>query len=262
MNDPIELQRCQHVKATGTQCESLAMPEKPFCHYHQQWRPMTIMGTKIVLPLLEDAASIQLAITQVTHMLINFMIDHKTASLALYALQVASMNLKRVHEEETRAAKANKIGANKAGLNGAGANRAEVNKPRVNGSGVNKNGAGVNRAELNTTRANAEPLAEGSSQKTDVVSRSHVDGDDASRAQAKEEQPAPAAANSLGRPICAPGTAETIDPNYTFAYSIDRRVDYFGSPHLANEYSGNDFPGKQPLQDELLRNESENELPR
>lgn len=45
------------------------------------------------LPLLEDANSIQLALTQVLNALLQNHIDPKRAGLALYGLQIASSNL-------------------------------------------------------------------------------------------------------------------------------------------------------------------------
>jgi hypothetical protein len=102
--EAVKVRSCQHIKANGVGCGSLTLRKQSFCHFHQQWRPMTLTGTKIALPLLEDAASIQLAITQVTHLLLNFMIDYKTAGLVLYGLQVASSNLRNVREEKRETA--------------------------------------------------------------------------------------------------------------------------------------------------------------
>jgi len=51
------------------------------------------------LPTLEDANSIQVALANVIERLIMLEIDHKTAALMLYALQIASMNLKRTSLE-------------------------------------------------------------------------------------------------------------------------------------------------------------------
>ena len=47
------------------------------------------------LPVLEDANSIQVALMQVMRLLVSAQIDHKTASLLLYALQTASSNLRK-----------------------------------------------------------------------------------------------------------------------------------------------------------------------
>ena len=47
-----------------------------------------------ILPVLEDANSIQIALMQVMRLLVSQQIEHKTASLLLYALQTASTNLR------------------------------------------------------------------------------------------------------------------------------------------------------------------------
>jgi hypothetical protein len=49
----------------------------------------------MILPVLEDANSIQVALMQVMRLLISAQIDHRTAGLLLYALQTASVNLAR-----------------------------------------------------------------------------------------------------------------------------------------------------------------------
>jgi hypothetical protein len=51
------------------------------------------------LATLEDANSIQVSLANVMQRLIMQEIDHKTAALMLYALQTASMNLKRTSLE-------------------------------------------------------------------------------------------------------------------------------------------------------------------
>ncbi|HTR23503.1 MAG TPA: hypothetical protein VMI10_05925 [Terriglobales bacterium] len=52
-----------------------------------------------MLPALEDAHSIQLAITRVIAMTLDMIIDKEMASTVLYALQIASSNLKRMDLE-------------------------------------------------------------------------------------------------------------------------------------------------------------------
>ena len=51
------------------------------------------------MPTLEDANSIQVSLANVMERLVMQEIDHKTAALLLYALQTASMNLKRTSLE-------------------------------------------------------------------------------------------------------------------------------------------------------------------
>jgi len=100
--------RCRHIKVNGTQCGSPALRKKNFCFYHQQNRPLTVecysegeyATGEIALPVFEDAHSIQTVIRQVVQMVMQKRIERKTASLLLYALQIASSNLKRMEIEK------------------------------------------------------------------------------------------------------------------------------------------------------------------
>jgi hypothetical protein len=55
--------------------------------------------SEILVPLFEDAGSIQMAVRQVAVLLLEDKIASKKAGLMLYALQIASTNLKRMAEE-------------------------------------------------------------------------------------------------------------------------------------------------------------------
>lgn len=100
--------RCRHIKVNGTQCGSPALRKKSFCFYHQQNRPLTVecysegqyATGEIVLPVFEDAHSIQTVIRQVVQLVLQKRIERKTASLLLYALQISSSNLKRMELEK------------------------------------------------------------------------------------------------------------------------------------------------------------------
>ena len=103
-----EAPRCRHVKVNGTQCGSPAVRSKSFCYYHQQHRPILAecysdgeySTGEILLPVFEDAHSVQSVIRKVVQMLLQKRIERKTASLLLYALQIASSNLKRMELEK------------------------------------------------------------------------------------------------------------------------------------------------------------------
>ena len=105
--------RCQHLKTNGTQCGSPALRRNRFCYFHKRYQEERIRlnvdrrrhGTAtFFLPVLEDANSIQMSLMQIVRLLLTGQIEHKTASLLLYALQTASANLRltnfkpRVHE--------------------------------------------------------------------------------------------------------------------------------------------------------------------
>src|SRR4029077_4991428 len=95
--------RCQHLKINGTQCGSPALRRNRFCFIHKRFQDEQIKlnadrarrgVTTFVLPVLEDADSVQITLMQVMRMLLSRQIDHKTASLLLYALHTASANLR------------------------------------------------------------------------------------------------------------------------------------------------------------------------
>jgi len=100
--------RCRHIKISGTQCGSPALRNKIFCFYHHKDRPLPVpcfsdieyATGEITLPFFEDAHSIQAVIRQVVQMVLQKRIERKTASLLLYALQIASSNLKRMDLEK------------------------------------------------------------------------------------------------------------------------------------------------------------------
>jgi hypothetical protein len=102
--------RCQHIKVNGVQCGSPALRRQRFCFFHKHFnderirlatdtarasRPPAKRPVMFTLPVLEDANSIQIALMQVMRLLLSGRIEHKTASLLLYALQTASANLHR-----------------------------------------------------------------------------------------------------------------------------------------------------------------------
>src|SRR5579872_3353874 len=100
--------RCQHLKINGTQCGSPALRRNRFCFFHKRFQDERIKlsadrarrrAPTFVLPVLEDANSIQIALMQVIRLLVAQQIDHKTASLLLYALQTASSNLRMTRFE-------------------------------------------------------------------------------------------------------------------------------------------------------------------
>jgi hypothetical protein len=95
--------RCHHIKVNGTQCGSPALRRNRFCYFHKLYQDQRIKLSAdrasrgvptFILPVLEDANSIQIALMQVMQLLVSQQIDHKTASLLLYALQTASNNLR------------------------------------------------------------------------------------------------------------------------------------------------------------------------
>src|SRR6202158_191728 len=108
---PVEIRRCRHVKTNGTQCGSPALKGKELGFYHEQNRPQAVelyldgerySDGRIVLPVFEDAHSIQTVIRQVVQLMLTRRIERKDAGLLLYALQIASGNLKTMRAEKSK----------------------------------------------------------------------------------------------------------------------------------------------------------------
>jgi hypothetical protein len=108
---PIEIRRCRHVRTKGTQCGSPALKGKELCFYHEQNQPRAVelymdgerySDGSIVLPVFEDAHAIQTVIRQVVQLMLTRRIERKDAGLLLYALQIASGNLKMMQAEKAK----------------------------------------------------------------------------------------------------------------------------------------------------------------
>lgn len=107
---PVDMRRCQHIKTNGTQCGSPAMREGKFCYHHQECRAerVTVKGadgktSEILVPVFEDAHSIQTMVRQVVILMLEDRIDDKKAGRVLYGLQIAGSNLKHMEAEKPRA---------------------------------------------------------------------------------------------------------------------------------------------------------------
>src|SRR5881398_2199046 len=86
---------------------SPALRNGEYCYFHRRWRMTTVdlshsahhVTTEFVLPVLEDADSIQITLGQIMRMIVCRQVDTKAAGLLLYALQIASANLRRTRFE-------------------------------------------------------------------------------------------------------------------------------------------------------------------
>jgi hypothetical protein len=94
--------KCAHVKMTGRQCQAPALKRGRYCVFHSKTRQQArniikkyVGAMEYEIPVLEDANSVQLTLMSVMQMLAKGSIEHKTAGLMLYALQTASINLRR-----------------------------------------------------------------------------------------------------------------------------------------------------------------------
>jgi hypothetical protein len=95
--------QCLHTMEDGTHCGSPAVRRNRFCYHHKRQHEQCIAlntdrarnsrNHPFTLPVLEDANSIQLSLTQIMRLLAAGQIEHKTASVMLYSLQIATTNL-------------------------------------------------------------------------------------------------------------------------------------------------------------------------
>ncbi len=108
---PVEIRRCQHIKTSGAQCGSPALRSEKVCYYHQH-NPLAsaelyldgdrYCDSRIMIPPFEDAHSIQMVLRHVVQLMLQHRIERKDAGLMLYALQIASGNLKQMQAEKPR----------------------------------------------------------------------------------------------------------------------------------------------------------------
>lgn len=89
--------RCQHTRTSGLRCGSPARHGRPYCCFHDS---AARRNRDFVLPLVEDAASLQLALNKVLQALVDKLIDQKTANTLLYGLQIAFANIRELKEEQ------------------------------------------------------------------------------------------------------------------------------------------------------------------
>ncbi len=105
---------CEHVMSSGLRCGSPARRGQPHCHYHtsiqtllpkrfhvhENFRNEHEHGCRLFpMPVLEDATSIQTALMQVIHAMLEGAIPVHTARVVLSALRTAQRNLPAVKLE-------------------------------------------------------------------------------------------------------------------------------------------------------------------
>jgi biotin carboxyl carrier protein len=98
--------RCQHIKMNGVQCGSPALYRRRQCFFHERAREQhdrivkdQLKQARFVMPVLEDANAVQMALMQVMQLLAWGEMDRKVAGLLLYGLQTASANLRHMDVE-------------------------------------------------------------------------------------------------------------------------------------------------------------------
>jgi len=105
-----QAKHCNHVLANGVLCGARPLRDNDFCYWHHKARTNLRARTTtsdttssgIVLPLLEDANGIQMALQQITQAILDGRLDNRRAGLLLYSLQLAMMNVKNVQTDPDR----------------------------------------------------------------------------------------------------------------------------------------------------------------
>jgi hypothetical protein len=92
--------QCRHIRVNGLRCGAVSLRGESLCFYHHSSRrrrhqPPTgdPQLEHIPVPLIEDRASIQIALNDIIARIATNAIDPRRAGLILYALQIASSNL-------------------------------------------------------------------------------------------------------------------------------------------------------------------------
>ncbi len=89
--------RCQYVRLNDQRCTQPALKDQVFCRFHDLVdHPL---ADSRLIPFVEDATTLQLALMQVIKSLQLGKLDRRTAGTILYALQIAASNLKHFSEE-------------------------------------------------------------------------------------------------------------------------------------------------------------------
>ena len=93
---PTPKPQCRAIRTDGHRCRGIALAGLHLCyaHYHHRF-PSLADPDHLSVPLLEDAASIQLLMTQVAHGLLSNKLDPARARTAIWAAQVAAYTLPR-----------------------------------------------------------------------------------------------------------------------------------------------------------------------
>ena len=94
---------CRHILASGQKCHFVALKGRPFCYHHARGRTIAAqnlhLDSSLILPPLEDNASILIAINQVITALSTGRIDNKSAGRYLYGIQLASQTIRRIEHQ-------------------------------------------------------------------------------------------------------------------------------------------------------------------
>ena len=88
--------RCVHTCSTGLPCTQPALRGRRFCRFHD---PISARNRRFVLPIIEDGASLQVAIAEIVHALVAGQMDRRSAEVAMQGLRLAATNMKNFQAE-------------------------------------------------------------------------------------------------------------------------------------------------------------------
>ena len=89
-------EKCRAITTDGHRCKNGATYNGHLCWPHAHHRnPVLPDPSHVVVPLLEDHASVQLVLSQVTHGLLTNKLDPERARAIIYACQVTAVTLPR-----------------------------------------------------------------------------------------------------------------------------------------------------------------------
>ena len=97
--------KCHHLMPSGSRCHSPALRDRSYCYFHQNLhasvhasRHKNKEDDTIEIASLEDAAGIQIALTQVIDAITTSRIDGRRGGLLIYGLHLASRLAKQCAE--------------------------------------------------------------------------------------------------------------------------------------------------------------------
>lgn len=94
---------CRHILATGQKCHAVALRDRPFCYHHARRRTIAAqnlhLDSSLILPTIEDNASVLMAMNQVLVALSTGRIDVKAAGRYIYGIQIASQTIRRIEKQ-------------------------------------------------------------------------------------------------------------------------------------------------------------------
>src|SRR5689334_2115326 len=95
--------QCTHIKSNGEICGSPALKGHDKCYWHAHVTEHVGRNSALTnSPVLDDSGSIQIVIMKVLRALAERRIDYKAAQLMIWALQLATRNVKSVNSYVVR----------------------------------------------------------------------------------------------------------------------------------------------------------------